>query len=156
MYKNRIRIVAFFMVLFALALNVSVVFAAKPLAIHIEVTTPVTGSPDAPFDASGPAVDDGFVCASGTVEDLGGRVKDLKYPYRKLWLEKRFHCDDGSGTYLVSLIAKVNLETGYVSGKWHVVDGTGDYQKLHGNGKLYSTPVVLGETVHDVYDGKLH
>ena len=154
--KNKNKIFALLIVLLMLALNVSTVFAARPLAIHIKVLEQLDFSFNEAFAASGPAVDDGLVCAVGTVEDLGGKVKDLGGPYKRLWIKKRFHCDDASGTFDVRLVVHLNENTGFTTANWNVVDGTGDYTKLHGNGKLHGTPVVLGVTIQDIYDGKMH
>jgi hypothetical protein len=156
MLKNKTKIFALLITILMLALNVSLVFAARPLDIHIEVLEQLDFSFNEPFAASGPAVDNGLVCATGTVEDLGGTVKDLNGPYTLMWLKKRFYCDDASGTFDVRLIVHLNEDTGFTTANWNVIDGTGNYGNLKGNGKLVGTPVVLGFNILDVYDGKMH
>ncbi len=67
-----------------LAMNVSLVFAAQPLAIHIEVLETIAGGTE-PFIASGAAVDDGLVCATGTVvRQPSRREKEIPGPYKTL------------------------------------------------------------------------
>ncbi len=127
-----------------LAMNVSLVFAAQPLAIHIEVLEYLDFCFNEPFTASGPAVDDGIVCASGTVVDLDIKTKTFRPLYKRLWITKRFYCGDASGTFDVDMVVRLHEITGFTTAHWKVVDGTGDYVKLHGNGKLVGTPVVLG------------
>lgn len=154
MLKNRNRILALLIVLLMLALNVSTVFAARPLAIHIEVTETIAGGVE-PFVASGTAVTNGLVCAAGTVEEISGTVNDTNGPYTHIKVTKRFDCGS-SGTFDVRLVVKLKKATGETTAKWKVVAGTGNYASLKGNGKLVGTPVLLGVTIFDVYDGKLH
>ena len=153
MIKKKLYAVLLAVVL--LAMNVSLVFAAQPLAIHIEVLETIAGGTE-PFIASGAAVDDGLVCATGTVVETAATSKETNGPYTKLWITKRFDCSDGSGTFDVDMVVKLNKSTGTTTANWKVVAGTGNYANLKGNGKLLGTPVVLGVTIFDVYDGKLH
>jgi hypothetical protein len=137
-----------------LAMNVSLVFAAQPLAIHIEVTEIIAGGTE-PFIASGAAISTGLVCPTGTVVETAAKSKDTNGPYTKLWITKHFDCDDGSGTFDVDMVVKLKKATGETTANWKVVAGTGNYASLKGNGKLVGTPVTLG-VIFDVYDGKLH
>lgn len=153
MFKKKLYAVLLAVVF--LAMNVSFVFAAKPLAIHIEVLEYIAGGTE-PFTATGPAVDDGLVCGTGTVVETAATSKDTNGPYTKLWITKRFDCGDGSGTFDVDMVVKLNKSTGTTTANWKVVAGTGNYASLKGNGSLFGTPIVMGVTIFDVYDGKLH
>jgi hypothetical protein len=139
-----------------LALTVTTVLAAPPLDVHIEVEEEANTSGET-FFASGAAVDDGIVCSTGTVDDL---VVDVAGPpggtFAILNVLKRFGCADSSGTFDVKLVVRLDLTTNETTARWNVVGGTGDYLSLHGNGSLVGTPIVQGESILDVYDGRMH
>jgi hypothetical protein len=139
-----------------LSVNTSGVFAAPPQGLHIEADEVVATSGEA-FIASGPAVDSGTVCAGGTVDDVSveafGNQTGSKLTLHVL---KRFNCEDGSGTFDIRLVVKLDLVTNYTTASWVIVGGTGDYTSLHGNGSLAGTPIVPGTSIHDVYDGNVH
>ena len=113
------------------------VSAASPTGVHIE--SHMTFNPDGPnfgdFEASGPAVDAGLICASGTVDDVrlifagaqSGRKAQIP-----VW--KVFTCDDGSGTLLIKIQVHLEFATSTESFSWVVLDGTGDYSDVHGSG----------------------
>lgn len=138
-------------------LIVTPALAAPPLAVHIEVPATINPDPD-PFVASGPAVNAGALCPTGTSTDLS--VVIVADPpgttIRILKVVKRFICDDGSGTFDVNLVVKLDLATHETSARWSIAGGTGDYVGLHGNGNLIGTPIVPGSSIFDVYDGIIH
>ncbi|MFC2054038.1 hypothetical protein ACFLV7_07040 [Chloroflexota bacterium] len=109
------------------------------------------------FTASGPAVDEGLMCASGDVADLNIQV--VAPPggtFRILRVLKQFTCDGLSGTFDVKLLVRLDLITHETTANWNVVGGDGDYVGLHGNGKLIGIPIVPGESIIDIYNGKMH
>ncbi len=130
--------------------------AARPIGVHIAVETfllTFTG----PFTASGPAVDDGLICASGSVIDdvnsfTGFTVNGFNYHGIK-----RFTCDDTSGEFLVNVQARIDNRTG-TTFNWNVIAGTGAYEDLHGAGPGVALDGGCGAEpcVLDVYDGTLH
>jgi hypothetical protein len=139
-----------------LAGTASAAFAAQPLAVHIEVNEIIATSGE-PFAASGPAVDAGLVCPTGTVEDLSSMVSGPPAgAFSILNVVKRFDCDDGSGSFDVRLAVRLDNATGETTARWVVVAGTDDYSNLQANGSLVGTPIVLGYSIHDVYDGMVH
>ncbi len=111
--------------------------AAAPESVHI--VSPMHFNQDAfntgTFTASGSAVDDGTVCASGVVEDYhillaGGQSnRKLQIPVRKA-----FTCDDGSGTFYVKIQVHLEFETSTEAFSWVVLGGTDDYARLRGSG----------------------
>ncbi|HKI54144.1 MAG TPA: hypothetical protein VJ987_08455 [Anaerolineales bacterium] len=141
-----------------LAVNVSGTFAAPPQGLHIEVDESIVNIevPEA-FVASGSAVDNGTVCATGTVYDASVETfNPQNESQRILHVLKRFACDDGSGTFDVRMVVNLDLTTHYTTASWMIVGGTGDYTSLHGNGSLAGTPIDPGTSIHDVYDGNVH
>ena len=147
---------AAFSALIAAVFLAGTAFAAQPLAIHIEVDEIIATSGE-PFAASGPAVDAGLVCPSGTVEDLSTKVSGPPAgAFSILHVLKHFNCEDASGTFDIALTVKLNNSTHYTTASWRIVAGTGDYAGLHANGLLAGTPIVPGVSIQDVYDGMVH
>ena len=141
---------------FLLALNAVSAFAAPPAPIHIEVLEYPggTGAPAESFAASGPAVDAGLVCASGMVEDVDLAYNDPTGSTQMIWALKRFDC--GDGTFDVDLVVRLDLTTNNTTARWRIVDGTGPYAGLNGQGSLIGTAVIPGVSILDVYDGVVH
>ena len=135
--------------LLLLAANVSLAFAAPPSPIHIEVYELIGGEPPVPFTPTGP------VCATGFVDELSTTWNNPNGQYQILWVTKQFECGDSSGTFDISMVVKLNVNTGYTTANWKIVGGTGSYVSLKGNGKLSGTPQP-GSIIFDVYDGKVH
>ncbi|MFC2108878.1 hypothetical protein ACFLS5_05390 [Candidatus Bipolaricaulota bacterium] len=147
-------------VAFSIALAVVPVMAAPPLNVHIEVPTIIEALPDPTsdnFTATGPAVDAGLMCSTGEVFNLsiivsgppGGTFSILR-------VLKHFVCDDGSGTFDVKMVVRLDLTTNETIAHWRVVGGTGAYVGLHGNGKLIGIPIAPGSSILDIYDGRMH
>lgn len=130
--------------------------AAPPLGVEITVQeiipTTIPGG-GGPFVATGPAVDAGVMCPSGTTINTAlttsgsGTVVNLG-------VEKLFTCDNGSGTFIVKMRVRLDTETGFTFARWNAKRGTGDYANLHGSGELAGTPTGPG-TIEDFYFGKL-
>lgn len=143
--------------LFALA--VVPVMAVQPLDVHIEVETLIGGTGS--FIATGPAVDAGLMCSTGEVFDLSLSVSGPpgSTTFSILRVLKRFVCNDGSGTFDVRLVVRLDWITHKTTANWIVVGGTGDYIGLHSNGKLIGIPPTDPEseiTILDIYDGRMH
>lgn len=141
----------------SIGLAVVPVMAAPPLDVHIEVPEIIAPGTLDPFTATGPAVVIGIVCPSGDVEDLSVIVSGPPGgTFRILRIVKRLVCDDGSGTFDVKLVARLDLTTNETTANWKIIEGTGDYLGLHGNGKLIGIPIVPGISIRDIYDGRMH
>jgi hypothetical protein len=117
--------------LLVLASTCSACSPSGPLEVEIAV-----GSGDRvyPFEfvASGPAVDQGMMCAGGDVEEADARFRAAEISVA----ENRFVCDDGSGSFVTeTVIDQTGFEgEGLPVGDWSVVSGTGAYEKLRGDG----------------------
>ncbi len=156
--KKRVQttVVSVLLVFVFLAVTASGVIAAPPRDVHIEVDE-ILGTSGEAFAASGSAVVDGTLCASGIVDDLSVVSSGSQNGnFLILHVLKRFTCDDLSGTFDVRLVVKLNLTTRFTTAHWKIVSGTGNYVGLHGNGSLAGTPILPGVSIHDVYDGKMH
>ena len=141
-----------------LAITVSTVFAAPPMDVHIDAFEKLADENEPLFNAVGSAVDAGVMCPTGKVEDL--QVDIVGPPdgtFRILNVLKKFDCEDGSGTFDVMLIVRLNLTTGETVARWNVVGGTGAYTHLHERGSLVGTPSNSNEyDILDAYDGMMH
>ena len=136
-----------------LAATIAVITVVAPVAAaapqQVEIVSHMNFNPDGfnfgTFEASGAAVDDGTICASGTVDDTGiifvgfqsGRGAQI--PVRKT-----FTCDDGSGTFFVKIQVHLDFASSTESFTWVVLGGTGDHSHLRGSGD--------GSTVSDGSD----
>lgn len=141
----------------SLVLPVATVQATTPLEVSFAVQTsdidggPVTGGP---FTASGPAVDEGLICAAGqTVDDsvphAAGFQSQIGVNVR---LVKRFTCADGSGDFWVTL--QIRFDARGNNFIWLITDGADEYARLHGTGSGFGVPT--GGGVLDLYDGTVH
>jgi hypothetical protein len=104
-------------------------------------------------------VDDGLVCAEGTVGDATGKATGFSANGFNFHGIKHFTCEDGSGEFFVNLKARIDFRKG-TTFNWNVLSGTGDYEDLHGAGSGVGLP---GEPCGDptecvlgLYDGGLH
>jgi hypothetical protein len=131
--------------------------ATPPLDVVFEVPTfvpPGGGPTGGPFVATGPAVDDGIMCATGDTIDVFAKVSGL--PSNRganIQVVKLFTCDDGSGEFYVKLQVRIDRNGDNFS--WTVMDGTGAYAELHGTGDGIGIPLP-DDAVFDVYEGKVH
>jgi hypothetical protein len=141
-------------VMLLIVLPVAPVAASPPLDATIELDIQ-NDPPSEHFVATGPAVDAGLVCASGDAVDIsellvGGRSGS----HLNIHIVKEFRCADESGTFILSFQAVVDFASGTATGNWNVHEGTGDYEKLHGTGKMVAT--LTGTGIEDVFTGKMH
>ena len=128
--------------------------ATTPTGVDIEVETSLLGAPS-PFVASGPAVDDGLVCDSGTVVDASGKVTGGSPAGFNFQGVKHFTCDDASGEFFVNVRARIDFRKG-TTFNWNVLSGTGDYANLHGAGSGVGLDICGPDCVFDIYAGGLH
>jgi hypothetical protein len=92
------------------------------------------GEPYGPFEASGSAVDAGLICATGDTLDIYFEDQHRNDDgVTRSTVLKRFDCE-GSGTFDVRSNIINNQIAGFELVFWSVVDGTGDYEGLRGNG----------------------
>ena len=122
-----------------------------PLDVTIVATELIAGP--GTFVATGPAVDYGIMCATGTTFDTSLTANPAK-KHTNLKVEKLFTCDDLSGDFLVRLKVKL-FPDGTTTASWNVLSGTGAYATLIGSGQLVGTPIVPGLSIEDVYTGKM-
>ena len=98
--------------------------------------------------------DGSVVCSSGTTSNNtfgSGFQSDRGVIFH---VRKTITCDDGSGTFVLQLQARLGFNVGDMTfGPWVVLSGTGDYANLHGSGTVTGTPTEGGVT--DVYVGWL-
>jgi len=128
--------------------------ATTPSEVQIEVESYFSGAPG-PFVASGPAVDDGVICAEGLVFEDSLKVTGFS-PTGFNWQGiKHFTCEDGSGEFFVNLQARIDFRKG-TTFNWNVLSGTGEYEDLHGAGSGVGLPGCGEGCVLDLYDGGLH
>jgi len=137
----------------AALVGATVLVAAAPVAAHgptdVTIVSHMTFNPDGfnfgTFDASGPAVDRGLICASGTVDDTrlifaGSQSnRGAQIPVRKT-----FTCADGSGQVFVKIQVHLDFATSTESFTWVILGGTGAYGSVNGSGD--------GSTVSDGSD----
>lgn len=143
-------------VLVLILMTVSMASAAPPPNVHIEVPE-VIGVNGDPFTASGAAVTAGVLCAAGSVDDLGVISSGSGAgPFVILHVDKRFTCDDLSGTFDIRMIVRLDEATDSTTANWRIVGGTGAYSGLHGSGWLVGAPIVPEVSIFDVYDGRVH
>lgn len=154
---NRKLTLAVLIALLMLGIVVVPAMAIKPLDVQIDVPENSVGPTPDNFVASGPAVVGGILCPSGTVIDLNVWTSGPPAGnFRILHVTKQFTCGDGTGTFDVDLVVRLDLATDETTANWKVVGGTEDYSKLKGNGKLIGTPGGSGAIIDDEYVGKLH
>jgi len=128
--------------------------ATPPSEVGFDVETSLLGGPG-PFLASGPAVDDGLVCTTGTVVDATGKLAGFSQNGFNFQGIRHFTCDDGSGEFFVNLQARIDFRKG-VTFSWNVLSGTGGYEDLHGAGSGVGLDLCGPDCVLDVYEGGLH
>lgn len=86
------------------------------------------------FDATGPAVDAGLICATGTTRFADAPDSFVGGLWR--WNDE-FTCDDGSGGFMLGADVFV-VADGAEYGVWSFVSGTGDHEGLGGGGPSLS------------------
>jgi len=106
----------------------------EPVALSVRILQEhSTGT----FEATGPAVDGGLICATGTIEHTDD--PEFAGPVLRRW-ENTLTCDDGSGALQLGVDEYI-VADGAMYGVWGIVSGTGAYEGLRGGG---ATDSVLG------------
>lgn len=133
--------------------------ASTPADVTIvAIMQPQSEDPIAPyagtFEASGPAVDAGILCANGVVEDIANPAVGWQSDQViNLYVHKHFVCNDGSGTFEMDM--HVLIAPKGVTARWIITAGDGLYARLFGSGRLTAT--WLSENMlEDMYFGNLH
>lgn len=127
----------------ALLLVAAPVAAGSPKAVTI--VSHVTFNPDGPnygdFQASGPAVTSGVICASGTFVDTFIKFAGFQSDRGVVQLQvvKLFTCADGVHTFLAKMQIQANFDTGIETFSWVVMGGDG-YRGLIGSGSGSTVP----------------
>jgi hypothetical protein len=121
---------------------------SKHVVIHDLGAVP-TG--DGAFIARGPAVRAGWVCASGTSTTGATTVYRELGPFVWFTTSKQFTCADGSSLWSADLDVRLNRDTGRTIASL-AVDPVAD---LDARGRLRGVPVVLGESIVDIYRGRV-
>jgi len=111
----------------------------------------VSDLPARTFAATGPAVDAGIVCPTGTTEFTSGNSPTRQGATGR-W-QDRYTCDDGSGTFIIGADGFVTSgDADY--GVWSIVSGTGKYESLRAGGGSKTSPTGPG-TWSDDMTGRL-
>ena len=121
--------------------------------LPVEISTVSdSDSPEMSFTASGEAVDQGVLCASGTGEWTGNRTIDGDPLSDEAMAElfdggevytiivgHEYVCADGSGTFVVDTYPEIDpsldQDVPVTSVDWEITGGTGDYASLTGSGE---------------------
>jgi len=137
-----------------LAVAVTPIASASPpedVTIHSLMLAQEEGPNLGTFEAAG----SDLICAEGTVTDLGYIFSRSDHSGRNLQLVvvKEFGCPDG--TFLVLMRVHVDFLTGSEVFSWTILDGTGAYTDLHGQGTGTTTFPADGQ-FDNSYTGQLH
>jgi hypothetical protein len=133
--------------------------AAAPAAVVI--VSHVTFNPDGPnfgdFEASGPAVLSGAICAEGTFVDTFIKFSGFQSDRGVVQLQvaKRMTCADDSGSFVVKLQIQANFDTGIESFSWVILGGDGAYTALRGSGSGSTVPEPPTGNIN-TYVGSVH
>jgi hypothetical protein len=149
---RRRTILGLFGVVVLVAVLAISVLAGPMQDVQISVVTDLNTPPSStdPFLATGPAVNELILCATGLVST--GPYPWPPPPSGSVTMVKYFVCADG--TFDVELRVRL-LDGGNTVGKWKIIGGTGSYVGLKGNGTLTGTYDVTTNTVLDVYTGRI-
>jgi hypothetical protein len=114
----------------------------------------VSDLPDAmSFVATGPAVDAGIVCPTGTIAFTDNATDPVHEEAFDRW-HNRYTCDDGSGTFILGADVFFDVPGGVNYGVWNIVSGTGAYETLTGGGGSITGP-TSSDTWSDDLVGRL-
>lgn len=113
------------------------------------------GDPYGPFVASGPAVDDGLICATGDTLDISSvdHHRDDEGVTR-FTVIKRFTCPSGHYFDVRSNIIN-NQIVGFEHVFWSVVGGSGPYTSLRGDGTAFGMGTGDPDISIETFSGRL-
>jgi hypothetical protein len=128
--------------------------ASRLLNVNIRVETHIDpGGSGGPFEASGPAVDDGLICPTGETTDIYLQVEGFQSGIGGNYIVlKQFDCDDESGTFTMKLQVRGDFRGDNF--KWIISSGTESYENLIGSGKGFGVSAPYGVT--DYFFGMVH
>jgi hypothetical protein len=148
------------------AASMAVMIVIGPVAAvpagHVHIVSQVTFDPTGnygTFEASGGAVDDGLVCATGSFVDTGLGFHGFQSGSRvQILVLKTFTCP-GAGTFFVKMQITASFD-GTESFAWVIQGGTDAYANLRGGGDGSTVPVFDPQTGDETgnvntYDGVL-
>ncbi len=112
------------------------------------------GAPAGEFSATGGAVDEGQLCASGILEEvLFKGSHDLK----NITTVDRFVCDEADGFGPGdTFIMKAQIHFPRFVGRWVIMDGTGAFEGIHGTGTVEGVFVLDPFGVDETRAGSMH
>lgn len=137
-------------ILFIAALGLPAAALASPPQ-PVSITNDVSFvEPETAFSATG-----GVVCSTGTVSTTFARfVGGQSGSHAQLLVGKHFVCPNG--TFDLTLRVKLDFATNITKGSWSVSRSTGALAGLHGSGSITGVPIVVGESIRDMYTGWMH
>jgi hypothetical protein len=139
------------------AIGILGVLLAAPSAAAAPPVTTITL--DAVFGVS-----ESFTATGGVVCDSGTSVSDPEFgtfggsKNRGVFtfhVVKTLTCDDGSGTFKLLVDVSTSPNSPGTVGGFAAGQGTGDYEGLHGGGRIVGTAYPDGSGITDVYRGRL-
>ncbi len=122
--------------------------AAATAPEPVQITGPIASDGTGTFTAIGP------VCPSGTNATLLDQVVSRSGKQIQILVVHEFTCDDGSGSFQLSLQVHLVFQPFSDTFTWTVLSGTGAYEKLHGTGTGSGVPTDTG--IVDSYTGAVH
>lgn len=152
--KDRIAVVILAAALLC-AFGAASALAAPKSSVHFEVTKWLIPGYQETFVASGQAVADGLIPATGLALQSGFAVSPSPEGegFLIFTVVETFLCNDG--TFDVELVVTFDVANPHTWGTWKVLGGTGTYANLTGNGKIHSEAGPSPEQYFDEYDGSL-
>ena len=100
--------------------------------------------------------DGSIVCTSGTTTNSDFHANGFQSERGITFHDRKtITCNDGSGTFELSIQARTGFKVGDggTAGSWVVLSGTGDYASLHGHGTLTGTYTADFLGIDEVYAG---
>jgi len=159
----------------AVVLAVSLVGCSSGDAVTIDLLFGEAAAESVPFRALGAAVDEGSVCASGTMrqghlespEGITVTPEEGAALYEAaradegtmdVYSLQEFACEDGSGTFTMKTHSHGDFaqpETEQDTPAWEVESGTGDYTGLSGSGEVVVNLGASPDEAVAVYTGEV-
>ncbi len=143
--------ITYLIIAIILAFIVFITPAAASTPQDVTILSDMSGWPNGTFEASGPAVEAGSICPTGTVVDYTASTAAGQGSVLILFVHKHFECSDGSGSFEMDLNVRLGSNGTYA--RWLIVSGSGAYGNLFGEGWVYATYTESG--LYDTYSGKL-
>lgn len=127
---------------------------AAPHDRSVEIIVTETFGEIGTFVAAG-----GGLCPTGTAEIVGEASLTERPNMLTFELDKEFTCDDGTGSFVVHILARWSPCNPTDHGVWGITSGTGAYADLSGHGQLVGTyfPAACQEEgIVDAMRGVVH